>query len=312
MAEQPDWRFCVKCQVLFYDGYNDKGHCPADDGEHARAGYHFVLPHDVPEAPTSQAAWRFCDKCFVLFFDGYEDKKTCPVGDRQHRAAGFQFVLPHDVNGEWDSQTEWRFCIKCQALFYNGYPNPGRCAGGDLHQAAGFHFVLPYYAAQPGPIADRWQQYGGLTGPLGAAVGRAGPNGAAYQFTAAPGLYQGFENGAVAWTPNQGRNMTVAIYEQAGRAVLDWGTTDPWNYDRFIVRWSLTTSDQPLPLDRWSQADVSTGIFHPRTWGSFTLPSPPGGIGSSEGWCYYAIVEGYDNDGDSDQGWTYPVRHRIR
>lgn len=134
-----------------------------------------LVPYDVPQTATAQGAWRFCDKCYVLFFDGYPDKKTCPVGDRKHHAAGYLFVISHDIAGQWDNQTEWRFCVKCQAMHYNGYPNPGRCAGGGLHEPAGFHFVLPYYAAQPGPIADRWQQLNGLSGPLGAAYARAEP-----------------------------------------------------------------------------------------------------------------------------------------
>lgn len=310
MAEQNDWRFCIKCQALFFDGYPDKGVCPADQANHVAAGYHFVVPYDVPQTATAQGAWRFCNKCYVLFFDGYPDKKTCPVADRKHRAAGYVFVISHDVAGEWDNQTEWRFCVKCQAMYYNGYPNPGRCAGAGLHEAAGFHFALPYYAAEPGPIADRWQQLNGLSGPLGAAYARAEPLTGGGYFAPAPGQYQAFENGNVAWTPNQGPRMTVALYRQNGQAILAWGPTDPFNYDKFIVRWSLTSGDQPLPLDRWSQADASG--LHARTWGYQTLPEPPSDTASSEGWRYYAMVEGYDNDGHSRQGWTYPVTVRIR
>jgi hypothetical protein len=43
------WRFCHKCNVLFYDGRPDKGHCISGGG-HDAAGFNFVLPHDL--APT--------------------------------------------------------------------------------------------------------------------------------------------------------------------------------------------------------------------------------------------------------------------
>ncbi len=44
---QRDWRFCGQCNGLFFDGYPEKGVCPAGGG-HAAAGWNFVLPH-APE-----------------------------------------------------------------------------------------------------------------------------------------------------------------------------------------------------------------------------------------------------------------------
>jgi hypothetical protein len=41
---QTEWRFCQKCFVMFYNGYQEKGRCPTG-GAHAAAGYGFVLPH---------------------------------------------------------------------------------------------------------------------------------------------------------------------------------------------------------------------------------------------------------------------------
>jgi hypothetical protein len=35
---------CRKCHVMFYDGYEQKGRCPAGAGHWAQ-GYLFVLPH---------------------------------------------------------------------------------------------------------------------------------------------------------------------------------------------------------------------------------------------------------------------------
>jgi len=44
---QTEWRFCGKCQVMFYNGYPAKGRCTAG-GEHNAQGYEFVLPHQRP------------------------------------------------------------------------------------------------------------------------------------------------------------------------------------------------------------------------------------------------------------------------
>ncbi|OOZ78586.1 hypothetical protein BHL35_18555 [Bacillus cereus] len=144
MPAQKEWRFCGKCHGLFFDGYSDKGRCPADGSGHQAIGFNFVLPHDVPPNERAQQDWRFCVKCHGLFFDGYLNKGLCPRGGG-HQAMGFNFVLPHSVPGTRTAQPNWRFCGRCHGLFFDGYPNKGRCPGtGNGHQAIGFNFVLPH------------------------------------------------------------------------------------------------------------------------------------------------------------------------
>ena len=54
-ARQRDWRFCNKCHSLFFDGYPDKGRCPAGRG-HLAQGLNFVIFHDPDTAPATPAA----------------------------------------------------------------------------------------------------------------------------------------------------------------------------------------------------------------------------------------------------------------
>ncbi|MEO7587342.1 MAG: hypothetical protein ABIS84_04865 [Arachnia sp.] len=43
---QPNWRFCGKCNALFFDGFPTKGVCPAiGPSAHEPAGYNFRLDH---------------------------------------------------------------------------------------------------------------------------------------------------------------------------------------------------------------------------------------------------------------------------
>jgi len=44
-GDQNQWRFCNKCQAMFFDGYPNKGRCPAGGG-HVAQGYEFILHHD--------------------------------------------------------------------------------------------------------------------------------------------------------------------------------------------------------------------------------------------------------------------------
>jgi hypothetical protein len=156
-GEQGNWRFCSKCHQLFFDGYPEKGRCPAGAG-HSAIGFNFQIEYSSSrrqELPgrKRQYDWRFCQKCHTMFFDGYPNKGVCPAGGG-HAAAGYMFGL-WDVNGPSfptsKMQNNWRFCNKCQALFYDGYPNKGRCPAGGGHVAQGLNFKLFYVDESPPP-----------------------------------------------------------------------------------------------------------------------------------------------------------------
>ena len=141
-ATQDNWRLCSKCSAQFFNGYPQKGRCPAGGG-HAAQGFNFVLPYDVPESPQAQGAWRFCNKCNELFFGADPQTGACPTGGG-HVAQGFNFVLPHDVPESRVAQPGWRFCCKCNAMYFDGNRSKGRCPVGGGHLAQGFNFVLRY------------------------------------------------------------------------------------------------------------------------------------------------------------------------
>ena len=136
-SAQRDWRYCDKCQAMFFDGYPTKGVCAG--GAHNAQGFNFMLPHDVPG--PGQPDWRYCEKCQTMFYDGYPTKGVCAAGGI-HRAEGFNFALPHDVPGP--GQPNWRYCERCQSMFFDGFPGKGVCPAGGGHRAQGFNFVLPY------------------------------------------------------------------------------------------------------------------------------------------------------------------------
>jgi len=90
---QPNWRFCNKCEALFFDGYPQKGVCAAA-GAHVAAGYNFTLRYDAKAEGTR--GWRFCNKCQVLFMST-SDKGLCAAGGR-HVAAGLSFVIDSEIH----------------------------------------------------------------------------------------------------------------------------------------------------------------------------------------------------------------------
>lgn len=139
---QAAWRFCFRCHSLFFDGYPDKGRCPAGGG-HAAAGFVFFLPHDRAGEFGGQPDWRFCTRCHSMFWAGDPGNMGVCAAGGIHEAAGYVFYLPHDHGGP--GQDEWRFCVKCRVMFWNGEANKGVCpADGAGHVAAGFNFKLDY------------------------------------------------------------------------------------------------------------------------------------------------------------------------
>lgn len=93
---QEDWRTCVHCKVLFYNGWHTKGVCPGRrDGHMAEAeGLEFQLVYALPPGPSQQDNWRFCDKCCGLFFLPHNADAVCPAGGNHH-ANSSSYVLDH-------------------------------------------------------------------------------------------------------------------------------------------------------------------------------------------------------------------------
>lgn len=141
---QRDWRFCNKCDGLFYNGSSGKGVCPGGPGGHVAQGFNFELPFNTAAKKDTQKDWRYCGKCLGMFFAGFPNNLgTCPAG-QGHAPVGYNFVLHHDTATNLGSQNNWRGCNKCSGMFYDGYPAKGHCPKGGPHVAQGFNFVLSH------------------------------------------------------------------------------------------------------------------------------------------------------------------------
>jgi hypothetical protein len=164
-----------------------------------------------------------------------------------------------------------------------------------------------------GPIGDRWHGMGGEVSSLGCAISPSEYD-VTDQFGVLLGRRRDFQGGQIAWSPNQGPKMVVTAYEKDHVAVFEWGPTDPFNYDFFIVRWSMTGG---LPIPPNAQEDVPQNApGRTRTTGFFHVPLPNNVTSSSDGHTVGVsfIVEGCDGGiGSSNcrQGWTCPIECRL-
>src|SRR5713101_9894980 len=95
---QGGWRFCQKCQGLFFDGPpNPRGACPASGQHDPSASGHYLMVFGDGTEPNSQGSWRFCKKCQGMFFAGHADQGHCPAGGPHDASASGPYQISRDL-----------------------------------------------------------------------------------------------------------------------------------------------------------------------------------------------------------------------
>ena len=136
-SEQPGWRWCHKCQGMFFGDNPSKGVCPADHLAHdpSQSGRYAALFGE--NAVGQQGNWRWCHKCQGMFFNGNPSKGVCPADHLSHDASQSGHYAAVFGDGGAGQQANWRWCHKCQGMFFNGNPSKGVCpADGQAHDAS--------------------------------------------------------------------------------------------------------------------------------------------------------------------------------
>jgi hypothetical protein len=138
-CRQAGWRWCSKCQGLFYGPFSGSI-CPAG-GNHVNVGsYDYELRHNnfqLAEPTGTQQGWRWCSKCQGLSYGPQQGGSICPAGGTHVSTNSFNYVL--DIGGDGTVpppgvQGGWRWCSKCRGLFYGlGAPSAGVCPAGGPH-----------------------------------------------------------------------------------------------------------------------------------------------------------------------------------
>jgi hypothetical protein len=132
---QSNWRWCTKCQGLFFGGHATKGHCPAG-GAHSQSGSgNYVL--NTPPLVGEQSNWRWCNECEGLFFAG-NSNGVCPAGGAHSQTGSGDYSQRFPPAS--GTQGDWRWCNKCQGMFFAGNFTTGTCpapTGGHNYKGSG-------------------------------------------------------------------------------------------------------------------------------------------------------------------------------
>ena len=125
--EQDKWRWCKKCQGLYYSGHS-QGACSAGGNHEMKDSGDYSLVHYTPDA--GQNMWRWCNRCQGLFYAGGASMGVCPARNDHAMLGSGDYSLAMDKPGT--GQNKWRWCKKCQGLYYSGF-SQGSCPAGGNH-----------------------------------------------------------------------------------------------------------------------------------------------------------------------------------
>ena len=135
-SQQDNWRWCNKCQGLFFGGNASKGVCFDKQAHSSQGSGNYAL---IQGAGTFvQDNWRWCHKCQGLFFTGNGTAGVCFKGGSHASSGSGNYHLEQNSSLlSTDFQAGWTWCSRCEGLYFGEGKNKGACPAGGLHVNSG-------------------------------------------------------------------------------------------------------------------------------------------------------------------------------
>lgn len=131
--EQSNWRWCSKCQAIFYAGTNSA--CPTGGQHTGTSSGNYLMFYMAPgETGLYQDGWGWCNKCSGLVYTKLP-AGPCPSGG-SHTPGGTNYVAVPGKDGLPNRQSGWRWCSKCQAMWFS-QAGTSVCPAGGAHSQIG-------------------------------------------------------------------------------------------------------------------------------------------------------------------------------
>jgi hypothetical protein len=97
---QRNWRWCSKCQGLWFGPNQATSNCP-QGGTHSLTGSgNYSLVNNAVSTPANhQASWRWCSKCQGLWFGPNQATSNCPQGGTHSLTGSGNYRIPIVTSG---------------------------------------------------------------------------------------------------------------------------------------------------------------------------------------------------------------------
>jgi Fungalysin metallopeptidase (M36)/Fungalysin/Thermolysin Propeptide Motif len=153
---QNNWRWCHKCQGLYFAGSPTQGVCPAGGThDHTGSGDYLLVQNNT--AYLGQDNWRWCHKCQGLYFAGHATQGHCSAGGpHDHTGSGDYVLLNQQPLAP--GQHGWRWCHKCEGLYFSLNATQGSCPAAGAHDSTGSgdYSLLAAGTNLPAAFPDTW------------------------------------------------------------------------------------------------------------------------------------------------------------
>jgi hypothetical protein len=136
-AGQSNWRWCWRCEGLWFNDHAGYGRCPRGGG-HTFSGSGNYMVKFAGDGGNGQRDWRWCWRCEGLWFNGNPGYGRCPAGGGHALSGSGDYRLEMSISNDGPGgQREWRWCWRCEGLWFNGNPYYGTCPAGGGHSYSG-------------------------------------------------------------------------------------------------------------------------------------------------------------------------------
>ena len=264
--QQSNWRWCRKCQGMFFGG-NPGSVCPAGGAHDQTASGNYSLVQNT-SAAHGQANWRWCNKCQGLFFGGNPGSR-CPAGGAHVQVGSGIYRLVQNV--PLVLQDRWRWCRTCQGLFFGG--NAGSdCPAGGPHDSTGSGNYSLWHNAPAAHGQPNWRWCNKCQGLFfGGNPGSQCPVGGAHSQTGS-GNYTLVDS--IAAAPGQANwrwcNKCQGLFfaGNPGSQCPAGGTHSQTGSGNYTLLHNVQTSDQ----DNWRWCRKCQGLFFGANAGNSRCP----------------------------------------
>ncbi|SEA62793.1 hypothetical protein [Nitrosospira multiformis] len=139
---QRDWRWCNKCQDIFFGPSVGTSKCAAG-GTHNVGTSNYSVRYGPHDQAGWQKDWSWCNKCQVLFFGPNVGNSKCAAGGT-HNVGTWNYSVRYNADDQSNLQRGWSWCNKCQVLFFGPNVGNSKCAAGGTHNVGTWNYSVNY------------------------------------------------------------------------------------------------------------------------------------------------------------------------
>jgi len=131
--KQAGWRWCSRCQVLWYALYNNStGVCAAGGGHNFQGSGQYHSPLHSGTGCNGQSGWKWCCRCMAMFYGAAVS--VCPAGGAHDQSGSGDYTM---CLGNQHGQFGWGWCSRCGVFWYTNNKASSYCPAGGNHNNAG-------------------------------------------------------------------------------------------------------------------------------------------------------------------------------